>query len=189
MITTPFLGYTQTPAAISAMIDEYGLWQKFAPCAYCEKTIHSVALCCSKTWYCNKACQKAGWPSHKAVCTRTMCPAQSTDPLHDMPQTLLHPTQSQLSLENSSQSSAELLQSTISELCLRSNESIEMCVVCGATGSLKACKCRTLYCGIACRDSDWPKHKKLCKKLQVLKTCLKCKAPTDGTVCLKCALK
>jgi hypothetical protein len=71
----------------------------------------------------------------------------------------------------------------------------QVCVVCGSSGSLKACKCKTLYCGTACRDSDWPTHRRVCKKLQGAKeesTCSKCSKPTDlkhGAVCPKCALK
>jgi hypothetical protein len=76
---------------------------------------------------------------------------------------------------------------------------VDVCVVCGASGSLKTCKCKTLYCSSVCQTSDWPTHKALCKTLRknlpsALKSshCSRCMKDMDpagaaGAICSKCA--
>jgi hypothetical protein len=134
--------------------------QGFRTCRFCGKRGPSILLCplCLAVGYCDRACQRADWASHKTTCKET----KSFD---------------------------------LSGLIAAIVPALQVCVVCGSPDPLKACKCKTLYCGAACRDSDWPTHKKACKKLQGAKvesTCSKCKKPADlkhGTVCPKCALK
>ena len=156
VILAPGVCESAMSTVIHAFIDDNGLLQKFRVCNTCGKKGGSVWLCpyCTKVGYCDRACQKADWASHKAVCKKV-----------DLSGAI----------------------DKIDKIAIS-----QVCVVCGS-GSLKACACKTLYCGTACRDSDWPNHKKVCKKLQASKsTCSKCKKPTvlkQGGICPKCALK
>ena len=147
-------------------VEENGLMQEFNTCANCGKTGPFVWLCqCSKAAYCQKDCQRSHWGEHKAVCRQD----SQQEPQEPLDLTHLSDLSSMLS-----------------------SIKVDVCVVCGASDSLKACKCKTMYCGSACQNSDWPAHKAICKRL-CKNLCPRCKkvmgsAGAAGALCSKCAL-
>ena len=189
VVLTPFLGHSQKPETVLEFIFACGLKQNFAPCANCAKVVPSVAHCCAKIWYCNRECQRNDWSLHKEVCTRYTGVTGATG-VTDVTgpassELAVYVPEATLSSVESAMSRLELLGSAVAE--------VSRCAVCAASGLLKACKCGILYCSKSCQNSDWPAHKKVCKKLQqslqASKICSKCGKAADGSICIKCALK
>jgi hypothetical protein len=187
VILAPSTSSTIECPVVHSYIDANGLMQKFRTCNNCGKSSASIRLCprCTKIGYCNKACQTADWISHKATCVGSR---QSEADHAESPKS----ESCSQAKSNASSTEADTGAKSIDLSGIIEAISPQICVVCGASDSLKACKCKTLYCGLACRDADWPSHKKICKsKLKAQSqtgTCSKCKKPTDGTICPKCAL-
>lgn len=44
--------------------------RSLASCAHCNEFLEETKRCggCNRVSYCNKTCQRAGWPAHKVLC-------------------------------------------------------------------------------------------------------------------------